>query len=56
MCNLGFMLVSWNMFAVDIVLEADRCPQDISKREIPFFCISKYLSNKQKKNFMSYTL
>jgi len=26
--------------------------EDISKRKTPFFCISKGLSNKQKKNFM----
>jgi len=30
--------------------------KDISKRKMPFFCILKGLSNKQKKNFMSYAL
>jgi len=30
--------------------------KDISKRKAPFFCISKGLSNKQEKFFMSYTL
>ena len=30
--------------------------KDISKRKTPFFCISKGLSNRQKKIFMSYTL
>jgi len=30
--------------------------KDISKRKMPFFCISKGLSNKQKKKFMSYAL
>jgi len=30
--------------------------KDISKRKMLFFCISKGLSNRQKKFFMSYAL
>ena len=51
---LSFIAIA--TLSAPVSLNISEMKKDISKRKTPFFCISKGVSNKQKKIFMSYTL